>query len=63
METQKHGPNERIDQNSRKRVKQNGDKLSVRCRLPTLVIRMLKEISEDFSSIKKYPISNKGYTA
>ena len=28
----------------------------------TLVIRMLKELSEDFSSIKKDPVRNEGYT-
>ena len=28
----------------------------------TLFIRMLKELSEDLSSIKKYPVRNKGYT-
>ena len=32
-ETKKHGPNGRTDQNSRKRVKENGDKQSVRCRI------------------------------
>ena len=31
-ETKKHGLNERIDQNSRKTAKQNGDKQSIRCR-------------------------------
>ena len=31
-ETEKHGPNERTDQNSTKRTKQNGDKQSIRCR-------------------------------
>ena len=28
----------------------------------TLVIRMLEELSEDLSSIKKDPVRNKGYT-
>ena len=28
----------------------------------TLVIRMLKELSEDLSSIKKDPVRNKGFT-
>ena len=28
----------------------------------TLVIRMLKELNEDFNSIKKDPVRNKGYT-
>ena len=49
----KHGPNERTDQNSRKRAKQNGDKQSIRCRVQNMVIRMLKELSESLSSIKE----------
>ena len=28
----------------------------------TLVLRMLKELSEDFNSIKKDPVRNEGYT-
>ena len=32
-ETKKHGPNERTDQNSKKRAKQNGDKQSMSCRV------------------------------
>ena len=52
-ETKKHGPNERTDQNSRKRAKQDGDKQSIRCRVKTLVIRMLKEFNKDFNSMKK----------
>ena len=28
----------------------------------TVVMRMLKEISEDLNSIKKEPVRNKGYT-
>ena len=40
------------DQNSRKITKQNGDKQSVRCRVQTLVIRILNEFSEDLNSIK-----------
>ena len=32
-ETKKHGLNERTDQNSRKRTKQNGDKQSIRGRV------------------------------
>ena len=30
--------------------------------LKTLVIRMLKELSEDLNSIKKDPVRNEGYT-
>ena len=35
-ETKKHGPNERTDQNSRKRTKQNGNKQSIRCRVQNI---------------------------
>ena len=56
-DAKKHGPNERTDKNSRKRTKQNGDKQSIEIRIyaefKTLVLRMLKELSEDLSSIKK----------
>ena len=31
MRRQQYGPNERTSQNSRKRIKQNGDKQSIRC--------------------------------
>ena len=51
-ETKKHGPNERMDQNPRKRAKQNGDKQSD-AEFRTLVIRTLKELSEDLNSIKR----------
>ena len=29
----------------------------------TLFIRMLKELSEDLNSIKKYPVRNEGYAS
>ena len=32
-ETKKYGPNERTEQNSRKRTEQNGDKQAMRCRV------------------------------
>ena len=32
-ETKRHGPNERTEQNSRRRMKQNVDKQSTRCRV------------------------------
>ena len=50
--TRKHGLNERTDQNSRKGTKQKGGKQSD-SEFKTLVLRMLKESSEDLSSIKK----------
>ena len=49
----KHGPNERTEQNSRKRTKQNGNKQSIRCRVQTLVIQMPKELIVYFNSIQK----------
>ena len=42
-----------MDQNSRKRTKQNEYKQSSDAEFKTLVIRMLKELSEDLNSIKK----------
>ena len=41
-----------MDQNPRKRAKQNGDKQSD-AEFKTLVLRMLKEHNEDLNSIKK----------
>ena len=51
-ETKKHGPSERTDQNSRKKLQMEIIDLSD-AEFKTLVIRMLKELSEDLSSIKK----------
>ena len=48
-----HGPNEKTDQNSRKRTKQNGDKQSIKCRVQNTGIRMFKELSDNLKSIKK----------
>ena len=53
-ETKKYGPDQRTDQNSRKK---NLNKMEI-CNLSdakfkTLVIRMLKDLSEDLNSIKK----------
>ena len=52
-ETEKHVPNGGREQNSRKRTKQNKDKQSIRCRFKQVVIRMLREHSENFNNIKK----------
>ena len=57
--TKKHGPDERTDQNSRKRTKQNGDKQSITAEFTTLFIILLKELSEDFNSIKKIQLEMK----
>ena len=51
--TEKHGPNERTEQNSRERAKQNGDKQSTRCRVQNTSYKDLKELSEDLNRIKK----------
>ena len=61
-ETKKHSPNERTDQNSEKRAKQNGDKQSIRGRVHTPVIRMFKELSQGLNSVQKDSVRNKGYT-
>ena len=57
----KHGPEERTDQNSRKRAKQNGGKQSIRCRVQNTGY-MPKELSKDLDSIKKDLVRNEGYT-
>ena len=46
METKKYDPNERTEQNSRKRTKQSGDTNLSDAEFKTLVIRMLKELIE-----------------
>ena len=46
IETKKHGPNERTDQNSRKRTKRRGDSQPIRCTVRNRMIRMLTEIIE-----------------
>ena len=45
-ETKKYGPNERTDQNSRKRAKQQGDSQPIRCRVQNTGISMLTEVVE-----------------
>ena len=53
-ETRKHTPNERIEQNSRKTTKPNGETSKLPdAKVKTLVIRMLKELSQNLNSIKK----------
>ena len=59
-ETKQHGPNKRTDQNYRKRIRHNGDEQSIRCRIQNTVIRMLKELSEELSSIKRIQSVYKG---
>ena len=41
-ETEKHGPSERKDQNSRKSAKRNGDKQSIRCRVQDTIYKDAK---------------------
>ena len=53
-ETKKHGPNEKTDQNSRKRTKQKMEISNLSdTELKTLAIRMLKELNEDLKGRKK----------
>ena len=52
-ETKKHGPNKRIDKNSRKILNKREMSNLSDAQFKTLVIRMLKEISEDLNSVKK----------
>ena len=52
-ETKKHGPNERTDQNSRKELNKMETSYLSDAEFKTLVIKMLKGLSEDLSSIKK----------
>ena len=49
----KHGRDERTDQNSRKRAKQNRDKQSITCRVQNTGYKGLKELSDDLNSIKR----------
>ena len=51
--TKKHGPNERTDQNSRKRTNKMEISNVTDAEFKTLVIRMFKELSEDLKSIEK----------
>ena len=54
--------NERTDQNSRKRTKKMQISNLSDAEFKTLVIRMLKELSEDLNSIKKDPVRNERYS-
>ena len=51
--TKKYGPNERTDQNSRKRIKQNGDSHLSDAEFKTLVIRMLRDLIEYSKHIRE----------
>ena len=52
-ETKKYGLTERTEQNSRKRTKQNRDIQPIRCRVQTLVIRTLRELTEHGNNVKE----------
>ena len=52
-ETKKHGPDERTDQNSRKRLNEMEISNLSDAEFKTLVIMMLKELSEYLNSIKR----------
>ena len=49
----KYSPNERTDHDSRKRTKQNGDSQPINVGFKTLVIRMLRELTEYGHNIKQ----------
>ena len=52
-ETKKHGPNKTTDQTSEKELNKMEISNLSDAEFKTLVIRMLKDLSEDFNSIKK----------
>ena len=58
-ETKKHDPNERTDQNSRKKLNKVDISNLSDAEFKTLFIRMLKELSEDLNSIKKFQSERK----
>ena len=60
METKKYGPNERTEQNSGKTPKQNGDKQPIRCRVQNSGYKVLRELSEYFTSMQKTQAEMKG---
>ena len=57
-ETKKYGPNKRTKQNSKKELNKMGISNLSDAEFKTLVIRMLKELSEDLSCIKKIQVRN-----
>ena len=61
QQTKKHGPNERTNQNSRKRAKQVGDNTQpIRLAVHNTGDQAAQGTSEELSSIKKTPPGTKG---
>ena len=58
----KYGPNERTEQNSRKRLKQNGDKQSIRYRVQNTGYKDAQGIQWVLQQHKKDPGKNEDYT-
>ena len=49
----KYVPNDKTEQNSRKRTKQTGDKQYTKHRVQILVLKMLSKLNENINNIKK----------
>ena len=60
-ETKKYGPNERIDQNSKKRAKRKGNTQSIRCRVQITGYKDAQGTQWGPQQHKKDPVRNKGY--
>ena len=61
-ETKKHGPNEEQFKTPEKELNEMEKSNLSDAEFKTLVMRVLKELSEDLSSIKKNSVRNKGFT-
>ena len=55
-ETKKYGPSERTEQNPRKRTKQNGDSQPISAEFKTMMIGMLRELTEYGKNIREEEI-------
>ena len=60
-ETKKYGPNERREQSSRKRTKQNGDSQPIRCRVQNTGYQDAQRNHWILKQCKKGPGRNEGY--
>ena len=61
-QTNKHGPNERTGQNSRKRAKQNANKQFIRCRVQNTGYKDAQVTQGGPQQHKKDLVRNKEYT-
>ena len=62
LETKKHGPNERTGETPKKELNKIEISNLLDVEFKTMVIRMLKGLSEDLNSTKKDPVRNGGNT-